>query len=49
MERVQYINKEINIDLDRGEARIFQRGGHTAALPCVSAGLVVLSRHEGPY
>ena len=39
--------------LTRGVARIFQRGGHRgyspAALPRVSAGSVVLSRHEGPY
>ena len=39
--------------LTRGVARIFQRGGHrgysSAALPRVSAGSVVLSRHEGPY
>ena len=39
--------------LTRGIARIFQRGGHRgyspAALPRVSAGSVVLSRHEGPY
>ena len=38
--------------LTRGVARIFQRGGHRgyspAALPRVSAGSVVLSRHEGP-
>ena len=37
----------------RGVDRIFQRGGHRgyspAALPRVSAGSVVLSRHEGPY
>ena len=39
--------------LTRGVARIFQRGGHRgyspAALPRVSAGSVVLSRHQGPY
>ena len=39
--------------LTRDVARIFQRGGHRgyspAALPRVSAGSVVLSRHEGPY
>ena len=46
--------------LYKGVARIFQRGEspsgdrrlyivYTAALPCVSAGSVVLSWHEGPY
>ena len=39
--------------LTRGVARIFQRGGHRgyspAALLRVSAGSVVLSRHQGPY
>ena len=47
------------ISINRGVARIFQRGGGgggagsqkllTAALLRVSAGSVVLSRHEGPY
>ena len=43
------------MSINRGVARIFQRGGGgsqkllTAVLPRVSASSVVLSRHEGPY
>ena len=44
----------------QGRSQDFSKGGspsgdrrlymvYTAALPCVSAGSVVLSRHEGPY
>ena len=56
-----------DVTIDKGVARIFQRGGHRGyspdhhpgitdyiwfiplLSPRVSAGSVVLSRHEGPY